>query len=83
MHNHYVTISQMQCQLCYHSKSNMNENTIWDQFVCISLPKMIAIVMVTLVLGADTLDRLTRDLTVELEELVSYCRQDLDLTETT
>lgn len=39
--------------------------------------------MVTLVPGADALHRLTRDLTVELEELVSYCSQDLDLTETT
>lgn len=39
--------------------------------------------MVTLVLGADAFDRLTRNLTVELEEFVSYCGQDLDLTETT
>lgn len=42
-----------------------------------------AVALVTLVPGADALDRLTRNLTVELEELVSYRRQDLDLTETT
>lgn len=38
---------------------------------------------VTLVLGADALDGLTRNLTVELKELVGYCGQDFDLTETT
>lgn len=41
------------------------------------------VAMVTLVPRADALDRLTRDLTVELEEFVSYCSQDLNLTETT
>ena len=37
----------------------------------------------TLVPGADALDRVTRNLTVELEELIRYSGQDLDLTETT
>lgn len=39
--------------------------------------------MFTLIPGADALDGLTRHLAVELEELVGYCGQDLDLTETT
>lgn len=32
---------------------------------------------------ADALNRLTRNLTIELEELVGNCSQDFDLTETT
>lgn len=41
------------------------------------------ITVVTLILGADSLDRLPWNLTVELEELIGDSRQHLDLTEPT